>query len=116
MPAFVGTRCYRFADASANLVEPLTNLMKQSFLQVMTKYTRMFQYLFRLERMQLELKRCWTSMSEQTRQTGRGKAVLSSLAVPAGMPSLWQVRTHMAHVISNLQLYIQVILPQISTH
>lgn len=82
--------------------------------QVMTRYSRMFQYLFRLERMQLELKRCWTAMSSHgpTRRTGLPGEIWRGPQAPEGLPSLWRVRSHMAHLIGNLQLYIQVSTPQ----
>ena len=68
------------------------------------RYGRMFQYLFRLKRMQLELDRTWAVMSSR-KDSGQALAHRT----PPGAIPLWQVRSHMAHFINNLQLYIQVL-------
>lgn len=63
------------------------------------RYSRMFQYLFRLKRLQLELELSWAALKNQAgRRAGAG---------PRGSPPLWQVRSHMAQFVNNLQLYIQ---------
>ena len=67
------------------------------------RYGRMFQYLFRMKRMQVELERAWVAMGSQ-----RGSSLAASWDGSAGLAPLWQVRSHMAHFINNLQLYIQV--------
>ena len=57
--------------------------------EVLPLYGRLFQYLFRLKRLQLELDLTWAALSRQE----------------GGL--LWWVRGHMAHIVNNLQLYMQ---------
>ena len=57
--------------------------------EVLPLYGRLFQYLFRLKRLQLELDLAWAALSRQE----------------GGL--LWRVRGHMAHIVNNLQLYMQ---------
>ena len=59
----------------------------------------MFQYLFRLKRLQLELEEAWAAL-----KGGRE----SPPVVGSGSAPLWHVRAHMAHYINNLLIYIQV--------
>lgn len=71
-------------------------------MQAMMRYCRMFQYLFRLKRMQLELDRAWGVMggAKSSFQAASGNALDTH--------PMWQVRSHMAHFMNNLQLYSQV--------
>ena len=70
------------------------------------RYSRLFQYLFRLKRMQLELETTWAALGGH-----RAKAEEGGTSRGTAAPPLWQVRGHMAHFINNLQLYIQVPQP-----
>lgn len=63
----------------------------------------MFQYLFRMKRVQLELDRAWAAMGSQ-----RSSFQATSQGLAKGASPLWKVRSHMAHFMNNLQLYIQV--------
>jgi len=69
------------------------------------RYCRLFQYLLRLKRMQLELETTWAALGGHRARAEEG-ATARRGAPP--LPPLWQVRSHMAHFINNLQLYIQV--------
>ena len=69
---------------------------------VLDQYNCLFQYLFRLRRVQHDLDVVW----QRLRKYRQGAPGLS--------PSWWQLRHKMAHMINNLQIYIQadVIEPQ----
>lgn len=71
-------------------------------LQAMVRYCRIFQYLFRLKRMQLELDKAWLTFGG-----ARGSFRAASETLPDSQP-LWHVHSHMAHFMNNLQLYLQV--------
>jgi hypothetical protein len=66
-------------------------------LQVMSKYNLLFQYLLRLKRVGLGLEEAWGVL-----RRGQGGATAN------GAAPLWHVRHHMAHMINNLQIYVQV--------
>lgn len=69
--------------------------------QVMAKYHVVFQYLLRLKRIQVDLEGSWAVMR---RQAGRSRDLpLHTRRLP-----LWHLRHHMAHIITNLQIYVQV--------
>lgn len=72
-------------------------------MQVLAKYNVVFQYLLRLKRIQVDLEGAWGVMRRQAGQ-------------PRDLPQqtrhlpLWHLRHHMAYIISNLQIYVQVLL------
>lgn len=69
--------------------------------QVMAKYNVVFQYLLRLKRIQGDLESSWAVMR---RQAGRSRDLpLHTRRLP-----LWHLRHHMAYIIANLQIYVQV--------
>ncbi len=71
--------------------------------QVMAKYNVVFQYLLRLKRIQVDLESSWAVMR---RQAGRSRDLpLHTRRLP-----LWHLRHHMAYIIANLQIYVQVCL------
>lgn len=60
----------------------------------------MFRHLLRLKRVSTELDAAWASLRRQTHHdSGRGRT---------GHQPLWQVRHEMGHLITNLQLYMQL--------
>lgn len=72
-------------------------------MQVLGKYNTCFRHLLRLKRVSMELERAWESMG---RQHGTCQ-------------HLWQARHNMMHLISNLQIYMQVLywtLSQLPDH
>lgn len=81
--------------------------------EVLSKYCRVFQYLLRLKRTQMELDKSWASMMHQD-HVEFSKHVNDS--VNSSRPQkrrqylkpAWRVREHMAFLIRNLQFYIQV--------
>ncbi len=71
------------------------------YVQVMAKYNVVFQYLLRLKRIQIDLESSWAVMR---RQAGRSRDLpLHTRRLP-----LWHLRHHMAYIIANLQIYVQV--------
>ena len=70
-------------------------------LQVMAKYGVLFQYLLRLKRIAAELDETWAVMRRQALR-GRG------LADHERRLPLWHLRHHMAYMVANLQIYLQV--------
>ena len=67
----------------------------------MAKYNVVFQYLLRLKRIQIDLESSWAVMR---RQAGRSRDLpLHTRRLP-----LWHLRHHMAYIIANLQIYVQV--------
>lgn len=71
------------------------------YVQVMAKYNVVFQYLLRLKRIQIDLESSWAVMR---RQAGRSRDLpLHTCRLP-----LWHLRHHMAYIIANLQIYVQV--------
>ncbi|CAD7697778.1 unnamed protein product [Ostreobium quekettii] len=70
---------------------------------VLARYNGMFQYLLRLKRVQLGLEEAWQSMCSRNWRGDTRSGGVSSSRLP-----LWQLRQHMAHFITNLQIYIQV--------
>ena len=65
--------------------------------QVMAKYNALFQHLLRLKRVNAELDGAWASLRRQA-----GAESLQSRR------PVWDVRLHMAHLLLNLQVYMQV--------
>ncbi|XP_078591977.1 gamma-tubulin complex component 4-like isoform X1 [Branchiostoma floridae x Branchiostoma japonicum] len=64
---------------------------------VLDKYNTMFRFLLSVKRVQLELQHCWALQME-------GKHLASEQSDVAK----WQLRTHMAFLLDNLQYYLQV--------
>ncbi|KAK4430876.1 Gamma-tubulin complex component 4 [Sesamum alatum] len=81
--------------------------------EVLSKYLKIFQYLLRLKRTQMELEKSWASAMHQDhsdfakrRSDGMNGSV--SQQRRQRFRPLWRVREHMAFLIRNLQFYIQV--------
>ncbi|KAG0517023.1 hypothetical protein BDA96_09G052300 [Sorghum bicolor] len=80
---------------------------------VLSKYRKVFQYLIRLKRTQMELEKSWAAVmhkdhadfSEYCKDRKNNSA--TQLRRQRSKP-LWRVREHMAFLIRNLQFYIQV--------
>ncbi|XP_010431334.1 PREDICTED: gamma-tubulin complex component 4-like [Camelina sativa] len=84
--------------------------------EVLSKYLKVFQYLIRLKRTQMELEKSWASVmhqdhieSAQHRKDGTNGS--TSQQRRQGIRPMWRVREHMAFLIRNLQFYIQVKKP-----
>ncbi|XP_015951163.1 gamma-tubulin complex component 4 homolog isoform X1 [Arachis duranensis] len=81
--------------------------------EVLSKYLRVFQYLLRLKRTQMELEKLWASVMHQyhrdfaKRKKDRSKSPTAQQKSQRSRP-MWRVREHMAFLIRNLQFYIQV--------
>ncbi|KAJ8444031.1 hypothetical protein Cgig2_020877 [Carnegiea gigantea] len=81
--------------------------------EVLSKYRRVFQYLLRLKRTQMELEKSWASVMHQDhsdfakRRNDRERCSASQQRRQRFRP-MWRVREHMAFLIRNLQFYIQV--------
>ena len=75
--------------------------LQSPWLQVLAKYNVVFQYLLRLKRIQVDLEGAWRVMR---RQAGRPR----DLPQQTRHLPLWHLRHHMAYIISNLQIYVQV--------
>ncbi|KAI5022044.1 hypothetical protein ZWY2020_058774 [Hordeum vulgare] len=80
---------------------------------VLSKYRKVFQYLIRLKRTQMELEKSWTAVMHQDHvdfsdyckdQKNSSATQLRRLRTKP----FWRVREHMAFLIRNLQFYIQV--------
>jgi gamma-tubulin complex component 4 len=68
------------------------------------RYSKVFQYLLRLKRIQLELEKSWAEAMQQDRADSAQQRGDSR---QQRMP-MWRVRQHMTYLITNLQFYIQV--------
>ncbi|XP_021906800.1 gamma-tubulin complex component 4 [Carica papaya] len=80
--------------------------------EVLSKYCRIFQYLLRLKRTQMELEKSWASVMHQdhtdfANRNDHMKCSISQQRRQCFRP-MWRVREHMAFLIRNLQFYIQV--------
>ncbi|MCO5567124.1 hypothetical protein L7F22_020810 [Adiantum nelumboides] len=81
--------------------------------ETLSKYCRVFQYLLRLKRIQLELEKSWAEAMQQDRtESSRQRRdsvnhVLATQRQQQRMPT-WRIRQHMTYLITNLQFYIQV--------
>ncbi|KAL1558386.1 Gamma-tubulin complex component 4 [Salvia divinorum] len=81
--------------------------------EVLSKYLRIFQYLLRLKRTQMELEKSWASAMHQdhcdfAKHHAGGKTNSISQQKRQRFRPMWRVREHMAFLIRNLQFYIQV--------
>ncbi|KAG9443817.1 hypothetical protein H6P81_015157 [Aristolochia fimbriata] len=81
--------------------------------EVLSKYRRVFQYLLRLKRTQMELEKSWASVMHQDHtdfakhRKDRFNCSTARQHRSRSRP-MWHVREHMAFLIRNLQFYIQV--------
>ncbi|XP_027363388.1 gamma-tubulin complex component 4 homolog isoform X2 [Abrus precatorius] len=81
--------------------------------EVLSKYLRIFQYLLRLKRTQMELEKLWASVMHQyhsdfaKHRKDQDKCSITLQKSQRSRP-MWRVREHMAFLIRNLQFYIQV--------
>ncbi|XP_031261658.1 gamma-tubulin complex component 4-like [Pistacia vera] len=81
--------------------------------EVLSKYCRVFQYLLRLKRTQMELEKSWASVMHQDHtdfaqhRNDRLNYSITQQRRQRFRP-MWRVREHMAFLIRNLQFYIQV--------
>ncbi|KAL6500310.1 Gamma-tubulin complex component 4 [Orobanche hederae] len=80
--------------------------------EVLSKYLRIFQYLLRLKRSQMELEKSWASAMHQDHSDfakRHNKSTQSSISQQRRQRfrPMWRVREHMAFLIRNLQFYIQ---------
>ncbi|KAK9945693.1 hypothetical protein M0R45_011192 [Rubus argutus] len=82
-------------------------------MKMYPRYCRVFQYLLRLKRTQMELEKSWASVMHQdhtdfaTHRNDRVKCSVSQQRRQRSRP-MWRIREHMAFLIRNLQFYIQV--------
>lgn len=77
------------------------------------RYCKVFQYLLRLKRIQLELEKSWAEAMQQDRADSakqRRDAVngISATQRQQQRMPMWRIRQHMTYLITNLQFYIQV--------
>ncbi|KAJ6319870.1 hypothetical protein OIU78_015296 [Salix suchowensis] len=85
---------------------------------VLSQYLRVFQYLLRLKRTQMELEKSWASVMHQDhtdfakRRNDRLNCSVSQQRRQRFRP-MWRVREHMAFLIRNLQFYIQVLMSSV---
>jgi len=78
--------------------------MRFSVVFGICRYTKVFQYLLRLKRIQLELEKSWAQAMQQDRaDTAEQRRDSRQQRMP-----MWRVRQHMTYLITNLQFYIQV--------
>ncbi|CAK8572778.1 unnamed protein product [Lathyrus sativus] len=82
--------------------------------EVLSKYLKVFQYLLRLKRTQMELEKLWASVMHQyhsifakSKNKDQDKSPMTQQR-DQRFRSMWRVREHMAFLIRNLQFYIQV--------
>ncbi|KAK8960428.1 hypothetical protein KSP40_PGU001175 [Platanthera guangdongensis] len=81
--------------------------------EVLSKYLKVFQYLIRLKRTQMELEKLWAGAMHQDHvdfaNHRRDKKNFSlSQHHRLRIRPMWRVREHMTFLIRNLQFYIQV--------
>lgn len=81
--------------------------------EVLSKYQRIFQYLLRLKRTQMELEKSWAfAMHQDHIDFAKLRNDSRKSSVPQHrrqrLRPMWHVREHMAFLIRNLQFYIQV--------
>ncbi|KAG0488245.1 hypothetical protein HPP92_007056 [Vanilla planifolia] len=81
--------------------------------EVLSKYLKVFQYLIRLKRAQMELEKSWAAVMHQdhsdfaNHRRDKNNCPLSQQRRQRVRP-MWRVREHMTFLIRNLQFYIQV--------
>ncbi|XP_072955339.1 gamma-tubulin complex component 4 [Typha angustifolia] len=80
---------------------------------IFSKYRKVFQYLIRLKRTQMELEKSWAAVMHEDHadfanyRRDRSNSSVSQLRRQRSRP-MWRVREHMIFLIRNLQFYIQV--------
>lgn len=79
----------------------------------MDRYCRIFQYLLRLKRTQMELEKSWESVMQQghldfANRHNNHENIKTSQQRQQHLRPMWRVREHMVFLIRNLQFYIQV--------
>lgn len=82
-------------------------------VELFCRYLKVFQYLIRLKRTQMELEKSWASVMHQdhmdfAQNRKHGSHGSLSQQRRQGIRPMWRVREHMAFLIRNLQFYIQV--------
>ncbi|KAI3834851.1 hypothetical protein MKW98_015964 [Papaver atlanticum] len=105
----------RQSTAEADLVVPfqLDAFIWNHSLIFPRGYRRVFQYLIRLKRTQMELEKSWASVMHQDhtdfakRRNDQENCSISQQRLQRSRP-MWQLREHMAFLNRNLQFYIQV--------
>ncbi|URE26794.1 Spc97 / Spc98 family [Musa troglodytarum] len=81
--------------------------------EVISKYRKVFQYLIRLKRTQMELEKSWAAVMHQDHiDFANNRRDCKNNSIPQhrrrrSLP-MWRVREHMTFLIRNLQFYIQV--------
>lgn len=84
--------------------------------EVMHKYSTLWQYIFRLKRLQLDLEAVWASLQALGRPARHGRGGGSTPAVPPALRrQLGQLRQRMAHFAANLTLYVQLDVVEAAT-
>lgn len=73
---------------------PLHILLTPSVLE---KYNRLFRFLLAVKRAQIDIQHCWTLQMQYKQKPSNQEEVAK-----------WQLRTHMAFLVDNLQYYLQV--------
>ncbi|XP_062595152.1 gamma-tubulin complex component 4-like isoform X1 [Saccostrea cucullata] len=73
---------------------PLHILLTPSILE---KYNRLFGFLMAVKRAQIDIQHCWTLQMQYKQKPSNPEEVAK-----------WQLRTHMAFLVDNLQYYLQV--------
>ncbi|KDP28172.1 hypothetical protein JCGZ_13943 [Jatropha curcas] len=80
--------------------------------EVLSKYLKVFQYLLRLKRTQMELEKSWASLMHQDHTDFAKRRKDRKNSTPHEQRQrfrpMWHIREHMAFLIRNLQFYIQV--------
>ncbi|CAI9117266.1 OLC1v1018621C2 [Oldenlandia corymbosa var. corymbosa] len=78
--------------------------------EALSKYRRIFQYLLRLKRTQMELEKSWASAMHHDHSDMSNDQDGSARSHQRRQRSrpMWRVREHMAFLIRNFQFYIQV--------
>ncbi len=88
--------------------------------QVMARYNTLFRFLMRLKRVQLQLEGSWQSLHSLSTHKGSrvgtpdgpgggDEAAAAEVDAASKLRELQHVRHHMSHLVTNLQIYIQVI-------
>ena len=73
--------------------------------EVLAQYNCLFQYLFRLRRVQFDLDTAWAGLRTAAKTSGAGATVSD---VGGGFAAAWRLRHDMSHLVNNLLIYIQV--------
>ncbi|XP_042375540.1 gamma-tubulin complex component 4-like [Zingiber officinale] len=81
--------------------------------EVISKYRKVFQYLIRLKRTQMELEKSWAAVMHQDHiDFAKNRRDRKNNFIPLHRRQrstpMWRVREHMIFLIRNLQFYIQV--------